>query len=80
MSKPFLTAQQITDDVQNLVNQIEEVVEDNAHVLVGTAYWHELDADGCNWNIKTIQNGASYANEILNIIETLRLKVNIIEP
>ena len=80
MSKPFLTSQQITDNVQNLVNQIEEVVEDNAHVLVGTAYWHELDADGCNWNIKTIQNGASYANEILNIIEALRLKVNIIEP
>lgn len=80
MAKQVLTAKQITEKVQSLVNQLEEVVEDDATVVVSTAYWHAQDADGCNWNIASVQNGTAYADAIRKIVDAVRAEVDIVEP
>lgn len=80
LAKHALTAKQITDRVQSLVNQLEEVIEDDATVLVSTAYWHATDAEGCNWNIASVQNGTAYAHAIRKIVDAVRAEVDIVKP
>lgn len=80
MYKKVLTAKQITEKVQTLIDKLEEVVEDNVTVVVSTAYWHSPDSDGCNWNIGSVQNGSAYTDSIRKIIGGVRAEVNIVNP
>lgn len=80
MTRKLLSSKEITEKVQSLVNQLEVVQEDNATVIVGSACWNELDANGSNWHISTVQNGTAYVDAITKIIESVKSEVNIVEP
>ena len=80
MTRKLLSSKEITEKVQSLVNQLEVVQEDNVKVVVGSARWNELDANGSNWHISTVQNGTAYTDEITKIIESVQSEVNIVEP
>jgi len=75
--KLLMTSIEITNLIQNLVNEISEVKEDDCKVIVGDVYWHEVDEHGCNWNISTIQNGNAYINDILHIIAVKRQSIDM---
>lgn len=77
MDKPKWSAKRINDELQQKVNSIREISDDHASVMVGAVYWHEPDADGCNWNVSTIRNGQVYLAEIMRLIQGLRLQVDL---
>ena len=79
MTKPNWSAEKITQEVQNKVNKIQEVVEDDQCPYVGSATWHEIDDQGCNWNITIVKNASGYISQIEEIIYELRKQVNIDE-
>jgi hypothetical protein len=55
-----------------------------AGVQAYSAYWHEPDADGCNWDINTRQGDSkdvdSCRDSIQESVRALRAQYNIPEP
>ena len=77
MTKPTLTALQIQAELQKRVNQIREIIEDKANVVIPQPYLHELDKQGCNWDISSVRNGGTYMASISQIIGKFRLEVDL---
>lgn len=77
MAKPILAADQIQAELQQQVNNIQEIREDNATVIVPPPYLHERDELGCNWNISTIRGGNGYMGAIGRIVSIYRMQVDL---
>jgi hypothetical protein len=77
MAKPILAADQIQAELQHQVNNIQEIREDNASVIVPPPYLHERDEMGCNWNISSIRGGNGYMGAIGRIISIYRMQVDL---
>lgn len=77
MNKVTWSAEQICDELQKQVNEIREIAEDKASVIVPLPQENELDATGCNWGINSIRNGSGYMDEIQKIIQSLQFRVNL---
>lgn len=77
MAKPILAADQIQAELQQQVNNIQEIREDNATVIVPLPYLHERDELGCNWNISTIRGGNGYMGAIGRIVSIYRMQVDL---
>ncbi|QWD62826.1 hypothetical protein [Polynucleobacter sp. MWH-UH25E] len=77
MAKPTLAADQIQTELQQQVNNIQEIREDNATVIVPLPYWHEIDELGCNWNISSIRGGNGYMGAIGRIVSIYRMQVDL---
>lgn len=77
MAKPTLAANQIQAELQQQVNNIQEIREDNATVIVPLPYLHERDELGCNWNISSIRGGNGYMGAIGRIVSIYRMQVDL---
>lgn len=77
MAKPILAADQIQAELQHQVNNIQEIREDNASVIVPPPYLHERDEMGCNWNISSIRGGNGYMGAIGRIVSIYRMQVDL---
>jgi hypothetical protein len=77
MAKPTHTAIEIQTELQRQINQIQEIQEDKANVIVPLPYLHEPDEFGCNWNVSSIRGGNGYMGAIGRIISIYRMQVNL---
>ena len=79
MERAILSAEEIRKRVQKAVNEIPEVADDDAKVEVPSPTRHEIDRDGCNWDIGKVRGAADYETEVREAIEHVREKFNLLE-
>jgi hypothetical protein len=79
MDRTILSADEIRKRVQKLVNAIPEVVDDDAKVETPPPQWHEVDRDGCNWDMGAFRGGADYETEVREAVEHVRERFNLAE-
>jgi len=77
MAKPTLAADQIQGELQQQVNNIQEIREDNATVIVLPPYLHARDELGCNCIISSIRGGNGYMGAIGRIVSIYRMQVDL---
>ncbi|WP_019142785.1 hypothetical protein [Noviherbaspirillum massiliense] len=77
MYRKILSAEEIRQHVQQLVNAIPEVVQDNAVVNVPLPQWQEPDESGCNWNMKSFTGVRDYDRDIRALLEQARESYNL---
>ena len=77
MNKVLWSSEQIQEELQRQINEIREIAEDEATVVVPLPQENELDIAGCNWSINSIRNGSGYMDDIQRIIRTLQSCVNL---
>lgn len=79
MERTVLSAEEIRKRVQKLVNAIPEVADDDAKVEVPAPQRHEVDRDGCNWDMGRFRGGDDYETEVREQVEHVREKFNLPE-
>jgi len=79
MERTIVSAEDIRKRVQKAVNEIPEVADDDAKIEVPIPIHHEMDRDGCNWDIGKIRGAADYETEVREAIEHVREKFNLVE-
>jgi len=77
MERTVLSAEEIRKKVQKLVAAIAEIVDDDAKVDTPMPQMHEVDRDGCNWDMGSFRGGADYETEIREAVEHVREKYNL---
>ncbi len=78
MNKLLWTAEQITREVQNRVDQLPDIICEHIRPKVGLATWHDDDEAGRNWNISFVRNGRSHVTEIRKIVDELRDEIRLL--
>ena len=77
MERTVLSAEDIRKKVEKLVNAIDEIADDEAKVVTPLPQLHEVDRDGCNWDMGSFKGGADYETEIREAVEHVREKYNL---
>jgi hypothetical protein len=77
MERAELSAEEIRKKVQKLVAAIPEIEDDDAKVDTPMPQLHEVDRDGCNWDMGNFRGGADYETEIREAVEHIREKYNL---
>lgn len=77
VERVVLSAEDIRKKVQKLVNAIPEVMDDEAKIEVPLPQWHEIDRDGCNWDMEKFRGGEDYETEVREAVEHVREKYNL---
>jgi hypothetical protein len=77
MPKPLKSASEIQRLVHERVHAIHTVIEDQAKIRVPRPYWHEEDAQGCNWNMEVFGNATGYEAEIYSVLQDIRKATNL---
>ncbi len=78
MNKPLWTAEQIQEELQNQINEIEDIIRDDAEIFIPLPTIQTEDDFGVNWNIVSIPS-VNYISEIRHIIDQLRFQVKLRE-
>lgn len=77
MERTVLSAEELRKKVEKLVGAIPEIVDDEAKVVTPPPQAHEIDRDGCNWDMGAFKGGADYETEIREAVEHAREKYNL---
>lgn len=86
MAKPVRTVAQLETLITTRLRKVREVADDlradsSLKVEIKNPYWHERDAEGCNWNIGHVSGTVSPYLAALNLIVTeLRQSFDIQSP
>ncbi len=80
MAKVQKTAEELHELILGLVRQNPDFNEIEPH----KPYWHEPDADGCNWDLTSWSGSGLLVSEAAHSIQdemrALRMKYDISEP
>jgi hypothetical protein len=80
INKRTSTAVELQKLIQADVDLIKEVITDGTKVVVGLPYWHEIDGNGCNWNISNVKNISGYEGDIADIVRKYMQIYNLPNP
>lgn len=80
MERTVISADEIRKRVHKLVHAIPEVIDDGVKIQVPAPHWHEIDRDGCNWDMDGFRGGADYETEIREAVEHVREQFNLKDP
>jgi len=79
MERAILSADEIRKRVQKAVDAIPEIADDDAKVAIPAPTRHEIDRDGCNWDIDKVRGADDYETEVREAIEHVREQFNLVE-
>jgi hypothetical protein len=77
MNRKILTEIEIQKKVREIIHNIEEVADDGASIGVPLPQRHEVDRNGCNWDMGIFRNASGYEDSIRAEVEKARQSFNL---
>jgi hypothetical protein len=77
MQRKITSAEEICAQVQGLVDEIKEVKEDRAKVVVSPPLRQPPDKNGCNWDMYNFRNATAYGFAIRQCVDRIRSQYNL---
>ena len=77
MERELVSADQIREFVQDLVNENGEVKADGSQIGIGEVSWNEPDSDGCNWDIRFSHNAQGHLGTIRDAISIAKTRFQL---
>ncbi|GAB3627034.1 hypothetical protein PTE30175_05048 [Pandoraea terrae] len=77
MTRKFLNASRLQDEVSRRIHRIHEVVEDGVKIRVPRPQLQEPDKTGCNWDMKHFGNAAGFERDIAAVLKAVRAEYNL---
>jgi len=77
MLRKTLNASRLQEEVNRRIQRLTEVLEEGVKIRAPRPLLQELDATGCNWDMKHFGNAIGYERVIAGVLKTVRAEYNL---
>lgn len=72
MPKEIVSTDELRSLIQERISNSRELDGDCREVIVNSVYWHEPDAAGSNWDVRSLRNAAGCEGIVVAIVAELK--------